>query len=57
MRSNTTICLSFGRDEVELLKILDEGRKKDHLSRSAWFKNKIREEYGRYGKKAEVQST
>ena len=57
MRSNTTICLSFGRDEVELLKILDEGRKKDHLSRSAWFKNKIREEYGRHGKKAELQYT
>ena len=24
MRSNTTICLSFGRDEVELLTLLDE---------------------------------
>ena len=47
MRSNTTICLSFGRDEVELLTLLDEGRKKDYLSRSAWFKNKIREQYGR----------
>ena len=47
MRSNTTICLSFGRDEVELLTLLDEGRKRDYLSRSAWFKNKIREQYGK----------
>ena len=46
MRSNTTICLSFGRDEVQLLTLLDEERKKDYLSRSAWFKNKIREAYG-----------
>jgi hypothetical protein len=47
MRSNTTICLSFGKDEIELLTLLDEGRKKEYLSRSAWFKNKIREEYGK----------
>jgi hypothetical protein len=47
MRSNTTICLSFGRDEIELLTLLDEGRKKEYLSRSAWFKNKIREQYGK----------
>lgn len=45
MRSNTTICVSFGRDETELLDLLDEGRKKDFLSRSGWFKNKIREEF------------
>jgi len=47
MRSNTTICLSFGREEIELLNLLDEGRKKEYLSRSAWVKNKIREEYGK----------
>ena len=47
MRSNTQICLSFGIEEVELLSLLDEGRKKEYLSRSAWFKNKIREQYGK----------
>ena len=47
MRSNTQICLSFGRDEVELLQMLDEGRKEEYLSRSAWFKNQIREKYGK----------
>jgi len=46
MRSNTTICLPFGKDEVELLTLLDESRKKDYLSRSAWFKNKIIEQCG-----------
>jgi len=56
MRSNTTICLSFGRDEVELLKMLDEGRKKEYLSRSAWFKNKIREHYGAPSRRAEIKS-
>lgn len=54
MRSNTTICLSFGKDEVELLQLLDEGRKKEYISRSAWFKNKIREEYGT---KKDLQTT
>ena len=42
MRSNTTICLSFGRDEVELLTLLDEGKEGLPLS-----KNKIREQYGK----------
>ena len=43
MRSNTVVSLSFGRDEVELLKMLDEGRKSEYLSRSAWVKNQIKE--------------
>ncbi len=47
MRTNTQISLSFGRDETELLDILDEGRKREHISRSAWFKNQIREKYGK----------
>ena len=46
-RSNTQICLSFGRDEVELLDLLDEGRKQEHISSSTWFKNQIREKYGK----------
>ena len=45
MKSNTTIYLSYCRDEVELLTILDEDRKRGHLFRSIWFKNKIREQY------------
>lgn len=47
MRTNTQVCLSFGQDEVELLKMLDEGRKKEYLSRSAWVKNQIRKAYGK----------
>ena len=46
-RTNTQITISFGKDETELLELLDEGRKKEHISRSAWFKNRIRDEYGR----------
>ena len=42
MRTNTIVPISFGRDEVELLELLDEERKKEHLSRSGWFKNQIR---------------
>ena len=32
-------------DEKKLLNVLDEARKKEHLSRSQWFKNQIREKY------------
>ena len=46
-RTNTQICVSFGRDETELLDMLDRGRKEEHISRSSWFKNKIREQYGK----------
>tara|TARA_B100001113_G_scaffold289483_1_gene245402 strand:- start:380 stop:589 length:210 start_codon:yes stop_codon:yes gene_type:complete len=46
MRTNTQITLSFGQDEKELLEILDEQRKKEHISRSGWVKNQIRKEYG-----------
>tara|TARA_B100001250_G_C19623554_1_gene710497 strand:- start:612 stop:803 length:192 start_codon:yes stop_codon:yes gene_type:complete len=45
-RTNTQISVSFGQDEKELLTLLDEGRKKEHISRSAWFKNQIRKQYG-----------
>ena len=48
MRTNTTISVSFGQDEKELLALLDEGRKKDFLTRSAWFKNQIREKFGNH---------
>tara|TARA_B100000282_G_C31339844_1_gene312861 strand:- start:160 stop:351 length:192 start_codon:yes stop_codon:yes gene_type:complete len=43
-RTNTLISVSFGRCELELLDLLDERLKAEHISRSAWFKNKIREE-------------
>tara|TARA_B100001113_G_C21037934_1_gene590996 strand:- start:782 stop:955 length:174 start_codon:yes stop_codon:yes gene_type:complete len=45
MRTNTQISVSFGMDEKKLLNVLDEARKKEHLSRSQWFKNQIREKY------------
>ena len=32
-RTNTQICVSFGRDEKELLSLLDEARKKEHMNR------------------------
>ena len=35
-RTNTQISLSFGRDELELLDIMDEARKKEHMTRSGW---------------------
>lgn len=41
-RTNTQISLSFGRDELELLEILDEERKKEHMTRSGWVKSQIR---------------
>ncbi len=46
-RTNTQICVSFGKDEVELLDMLDRARQQEHISRSSWFKNKIREQYGK----------
>ena len=45
-RTNPQISLSFGRDEKQLLEMLDEASKKEHISRSAWFKNQIRKQYG-----------
>lgn len=41
-RTNTQISLSFGRDELELLDIMDEARKKEHMTRSGWVKSQIR---------------
>ena len=46
-RTNTQICVSFGKDETELLDMLEKGRKEEHISRSSWIKNKIREQYGK----------
>jgi len=43
-RTNTQISLSFGRDELELLEIMDEARKKEHMTRSGWVKNQIRKQ-------------
>ena len=47
MRTNTIVPISFGRDEVELLRLLDEGRKKEFQTRSGWVKDCIREKYGK----------
>ena len=46
MRTNKLVPVSFGKDELELLEMLDKGRKRICISRSAWFKQKIREEFG-----------
>ena len=46
-RTNTQICVSFGKDETELLDMLEKGRREEHISRSSWIKNKIRETYGK----------
>ncbi len=47
MRGNTLMPVSFGRDETQLLKMLNEGTKRIYISRSAWGKQKIREEFGK----------
>ena len=47
MRSNTLMPVSFGRDETQLLEILNELTKQICISRSAWVKQKIREEFGK----------
>ena len=46
-RTNTQISVSFGRDEIELLKSLDLLRKDQMISRSGWIKQKIREDIKR----------
>jgi|TARA_R100000030_G_scaffold97484_1_gene86464 hypothetical protein len=45
-RTNTLVPISFGRDETQLLELLDKGRKEKCMSRSGWVKQKIREEFG-----------
>ena len=52
MRSNTLMPISFGRDEMQLLEMLNEGTKLICISRSAWVKQKIREEFGKGAVKA-----
>jgi len=39
------ISVTFGRDELQLLELLDEKRKDVYMTRSAWIKNQIRKEY------------
>jgi len=43
-RTNTQISVSFGRNEEPLLKALDLMCKEQSIARSAWIKQKIREE-------------
>ena len=47
MRSNTLVPGSFGRDETQLLEMLNEGTKRICISRSTWVKQKIHEELGK----------
>ena len=47
MRSNTLVHGSFGRDETQLLEMLNEGTKRICISRSTWVKQKIHEELGK----------
>lgn len=44
-RTNTQISVSFGMEEAALLDILDKERQSEHLTRSGWIKNQIREKY------------
>ena len=46
-RTNTQISVSFGKDEIKLLKSLDLLRKDQMISRSGWIKQKIREDIKR----------
>ena len=46
-RTNIQISVSFGKDEIELLKSLDLLRKDQMISRSGWIKQKIREDIKR----------
>ena len=47
MRSNIQVPVSFGRDETQLLEMLNAGTKRICITRSAWVKQKIREEFGK----------
>jgi len=46
MRSNKLVPVSFGQYETPLLDLWDKGTKSKCISRSAWVKQKIREEFG-----------
>ena len=46
-RTNIQFSVSFGKDEIELLKSLDLLRKDQMISRSGWIKQKIREDIKR----------
>jgi len=41
MRSNIQVPVSFGRDETQLLEMLNAGTKRICITRSAWVKQKI----------------
>ena len=41
------ISLTFCKDELELLDLLDSERKNQHISRSGWFKNQLREKFNK----------
>jgi metal-responsive CopG/Arc/MetJ family transcriptional regulator len=56
MAAPKQISVTFGRDELELLSLLDEGRKKDYMTRSAWIKNQIRNTYGKSPARKELQA-
>ena len=43
-RTNAQVCISFGEDDMDLLNLWDEDRKREHISRSSWVKNRIREQ-------------
>jgi metal-responsive CopG/Arc/MetJ family transcriptional regulator len=45
MAAPKQISVTFGKDELELLTLLDERRKDVYMTRSAWIKNQIRKEY------------
>ena len=46
MRTNTLVPVSFGQHEDPLRDLWNEGCRKMCISRSAWVKQKIREEFG-----------
>ena len=46
MRTNTLVPVSFGQHEAPLRNGWDAGLKRKCISRSAWVKQKIREEFG-----------
>ena len=45
-RTNRQICISFGKDDYDLIQLMDDDRKRENINRSSWFKNRIRERCG-----------
>ena len=46
MRTNTLVPVSFGQHETPLKTLWSDGCRRKCISRSAWVKQKIREEFG-----------